>query len=77
MFPILIEVKDSGIGISSDKQRIIFDNLAPDDASATRQFGGNGLVGLAISKQLIELMMALSAFGVVLAKAQRSSLRLR
>jgi CheY-like chemotaxis protein len=48
-------VKDSGIGISTEKQKVIFDRFTQADDSLTRKFGGSGL-GLAISKGLIELL---------------------
>lgn len=47
-------VKDTGIGIASEKQRSIFEGFCQVDGSETREHEGLGL-GLAISKKLIEL----------------------
>ena len=48
-------VKDTGIGISKEKQHLIFDAFQQADDDISRKYGGSGL-GLAITKQLISLM---------------------
>ena len=52
---IKVAVKDSGIGITPDNLKLLFNAFSQVDTSSRKTFGGTGL-GLAISKELCRLM---------------------
>jgi two-component system sensor histidine kinase/response regulator len=52
---IKFSVRDTGIGLTSDQLRKLFQSFTQADSSTTRRYGGTGL-GLAICKQLTEIM---------------------
>ena len=52
---LFISVKDTGIGISKEYQKTIFEAYTQSEGSTQRKFGGTGL-GLCISHSLVEIL---------------------
>jgi len=52
---LIIAVKDTGIGMTAEQSKAIFDEFIQADNSISRTYGGTGL-GMSITKQLTELM---------------------
>ncbi|MFT4066006.1 ATP-binding protein [Paraburkholderia sp.] len=53
--PIVIDVSDTGIGMTPEQQKGLFQTFSQADSSIARRYGGTGL-GLSLCKRLTELM---------------------
>ena len=53
--PVILSVKDTGIGIPREKLDHIFESFTQADSTTTRKYGGTGL-GLTIARNLAEMM---------------------
>jgi two-component system sensor histidine kinase/response regulator len=52
---VQFSVRDTGVGISKEKLKVIFDSFTQADSSTSRKYGGTGL-GLTVSSRLAEMM---------------------
>lgn len=73
---LVIEVQDTGLGVSEDQQKLIFQNFEQSRGQDSKKFGGTGL-GLSISKRLIEMMGGDIALNSQLGQGSTFSVTLR
>ncbi|NQU87171.1 MAG: PAS domain S-box protein [Mariniphaga sp.] len=73
---LIVEVEDTGIGISEEFQEIIFDSFTQHEGHDTKKHGGTGL-GLSISQNLVKLMNGRISLKSGLAKGSTFSVLLK
>ena len=72
---LLINVEDSGIGISKEQQQLIFEEFMQSSGQDARKYGGTGL-GLSIGKRLIKMMGGTISLSSELEKGSTFAIRL-
>lgn len=53
--PLRFEIRDTGIGISKEKQSLVFESFTQIDEGDARSYGGSGL-GTTVSRELVRMM---------------------
>ncbi|XGB39318.1 MAG: ATP-binding protein [Cyanobacteria bacterium LVE1205-1] len=72
---IVFQIKDNGIGISEEHRPLLFQRFQQLDSSYRRKYGGTGL-GLALTKQLVELHQGRIEVESILDKGSSFTVRL-